>query len=222
MDYFPQFYEPKLKALGYGLIFKKKTNAFFEGIMLGYKLDRLQQEAVETIEYDQLKPVAGNFKRGNVAIIAELRLVEEKQRVLVANTHLFYEPAAHDIRFAQISYLLSKVEQLEREKATDATFICGDLNAAPGSPAISRAYGQDPVLTNETPEVVRNVEHFAAEYPHKLKLKSAYEDYQYRINKTQTHETGGLDGKLKGHPEYTCYGNDGPEMLDYIFCSEAY
>ena len=70
----------------------------------------------------------------------------------------------------------------------------------------------------------KNIEHFFETYPSDVRLKSAYEEYSYK-GKSEPISSGKLDGdfyyevKAKGHPEFTCYG-EGPEMLDYIFCSE--
>jgi len=109
VDRYQTNYEPKLMALGYSLVFKKKTNSFFEGLVIGYKKDKFTQVGVEFLEFDSLKPLYGNYKKGNIAIILELDLISDKSKIIIANTHLHYEQKSDDIRFAQASCLLNKV-----------------------------------------------------------------------------------------------------------------
>lgn len=82
--------------------------------------------------------------------------------VVVANTHLYWPAAVHAARVRQVKRLLAWVAA--SEPGAEAV-ICGDFNAMPGSPAITRmrrsfasaheaAHGREPEYTCPTPLVI--------------------------------------------------------------------
>ena len=102
--------------MGYSSIFKKRTVITQEGLLIAYKTDKFSRIDLEAIEYDNLSLKEGNFKIGDVGMILVLKCnkkeKENEQTIVVANTHLYRQPAAEDVRFGQASYLLQKVRHI--------------------------------------------------------------------------------------------------------------
>ena len=82
-------------------------------------------------------------KTGQVLQIADLRLkdhgVDEPERLLVGNTHLFYHPMADHIRSLQAYFVCHQMENCRRQNSSlpkCPLVICGDLNSNPLSGAV--------------------------------------------------------------------------------------
>eukprot|EP00249_Psilotum_nudum_P005767 c19190_g1_i1 orf=281-1489(-) len=78
------------------------------------------------------------LKRDCVGVIGAFRVVDRSQNLIIlANTHLYWDPDLADVKLAQAKYLVSCVcdfkETVAREFCcTPPLIICGDFNSTPG------------------------------------------------------------------------------------------
>ncbi|KAI4327922.1 hypothetical protein L6164_020331 [Bauhinia variegata] len=78
------------------------------------------------------------LKRDCVGILAAFKLKDPSQPVvIVANTHIYWDPEWVDVKLAQVKYLLSRLAQFKRlvsEKfeCTPEVIVAGDFNSTPG------------------------------------------------------------------------------------------
>lgn len=76
-----------------------------------------------------------SFRRGNVGIIAAFQHRSNGKKVIVCNTHLYWDHEYEYVKLCQIHYLCLKAEEFQREtKALHLApiLLCGDLNSQPG------------------------------------------------------------------------------------------
>lgn len=168
------------------------------------------------MEFDTIKPTNVNFKQGNIAIIVDLQENKSNFHIAVANTHLYYLETAEDVRFGQMSCLLNKLSKWQNERELAGVVLCGDLNALPDSLTIKRIYNEKILSTGLPAEIAENIDYFLSLFPEQIKLRSAYENYQFLINNQQNFSKQ----DKSGHPEFTYYVPNSPATLDYIFYSE--
>lgn len=78
------------------------------------------------------------LKRDCVGIMAAFKFKKPYQHyVIVANTHIYWDPEWADVKLAQVKYLLSRVAQFkkivsEKFECTPSVVIAGDFNSVPG------------------------------------------------------------------------------------------
>ena len=79
------------------------------------------------------------LRRGNIATISLFRHRSSGRRLLVANTHIFWNPRHEDVKLAQCQFLLMRIEEtLQRQVDGEvATIITGDFNSLPTSDVYS-------------------------------------------------------------------------------------
>lgn len=119
-------------------VYKKKTGSRTDGCAIIYdscKLQLLKEQAVEL--YDPDVPL---LNRENVAILAKFRLkqptsteesTKDNNEVIVATTHLLYNPRRADVRCAQVSKLLTELRCFATDSTQNATpvILTGDFNS---------------------------------------------------------------------------------------------
>lgn len=78
------------------------------------------------------------LKRDCVGIMAAFKLKDSPHHVvIVANTHLYWDPEWADVKLAQAKYLLSRLAQFKtlvsnRLECTPSVIVAGDFNSTPG------------------------------------------------------------------------------------------
>lgn len=77
------------------------------------------------------------LKRDCVGIMAAFRLKNTPHHVIVANTHIYWDPEWADVKLAQAKYLLSRVAQFkelvsEKYECMPSVILAGDFNSIPG------------------------------------------------------------------------------------------
>ncbi|KAH8513693.1 hypothetical protein H0E87_006812 [Populus deltoides] len=77
------------------------------------------------------------LKRDCVGIMAAFRLKDTPHHVIVANTHIYWDPEWADVKLAQAKYLLSRVAQFkelvsEKYECMPSVILAGDFNSIPG------------------------------------------------------------------------------------------
>ncbi|XP_020589740.1 carbon catabolite repressor protein 4 homolog 4 isoform X2 [Phalaenopsis equestris] len=130
------------------------------------------------------------LKRDCVGLLAAFKLnVPSEQVLVVANTHVYWDPALIDVKLAQVKYLLSRISRFKKAisnkfSCTPSVIVAGDFNSTPG----------DEVYEYITSTVPANVDHSA----HHIRLCSLY-------------------GTNRGEPIFTNCTPDFTGTLDYIF-----
>ena len=158
---------PFFNAYGYKTLYKKRVNKQ-DGCALAYDEKSFKLVHSVQIEFNQVS-VHPNLDRENVAILALLEpknpyLKAKGIKIVVATTHLLFNPKRGDIKINQIRLLLAEIHQmackengrsllnghdqtLSEDLASDnlasqdlasndchPVILCGDFNTLPGSP----------------------------------------------------------------------------------------
>lgn len=137
-------FKPRLAKYGYQCLYKKKTGIKSDGCAIFFKhsLFRLLQH--KCIEFNQ-NDTASILNRDNVGIIAVLKpkyyTSSDSNKLVIANTHLIFNPRRIDIKLAQLKLFLTELEEFSLQnydKSNDKcqhhpTILCGDMNSVPES-----------------------------------------------------------------------------------------
>jgi mRNA deadenylase, exonuclease subunit and related nucleases len=95
---------------GYGSIYKQRTGDNVDGVAIYYKRDVFELVDHTSVEYYQ--PGVRILDRHNVGLVAKFAVRANPSRYLVvATTHLLYNPKRHDVKLAQMQILLAEVER---------------------------------------------------------------------------------------------------------------
>lgn len=142
-EHLQSLFQPKLAGYGYECLYKKKTGLKVDGCAIFYKSKLFHLLNYKGIEFNRTD-VTSLLNRDNVGIIAvlkpKLKWPKESQLV-IANTHLMFNPRRSDIKLAQLRLFLSELEEISLERYDSVenkryhhpTILCGDLNSVPGS-----------------------------------------------------------------------------------------
>ncbi|KAM5573784.1 hypothetical protein ABKV19_013370 [Rosa sericea] len=138
------------------------------------------------------------LKRDCVGLIAAFKLQNPSQNVvIVANTHIYWDPEWADVKLAQAKYLLSRLARFkklvsDKFECTPSLIVAGDFNSTPGDKVyqylISGNSSSAPTL-----DVVEDLP---------IPLCSVY-------------------GSTRGEPPFTNYTPGFTGTLDYIFFSPS-
>ncbi|KRZ75915.1 Protein angel -like protein 2 [Trichinella papuae] len=139
-NYFMQFFADK----GFGGLYKRRTGTKPDGCAIFWRLSRFSLVSHDAVDYHVPN---STLDRDNVGLIASLRLQDgdERQRLVVANTHLLYNCARGDIKLGQLALLLAHLQLIagtgngdgDGDEPFEPLLLCGDLNSTPQSPLIS-------------------------------------------------------------------------------------
>jgi protein angel len=138
-DHFEQDYLPFFSKLGYDGTFKKKLKKKSDGCATFWRRDKFRPVQVQPIEYSFPAP---HDHSDCVALITVLEPTNAKcdhsvQRVIVANTHLIYQPALGATKLCQAALLLAHLQKMSRRYSSAPLIVCGDFNSTPFSPLYS-------------------------------------------------------------------------------------
>ncbi|XP_076160968.1 protein angel isoform X2 [Ptiloglossa arizonensis] len=136
-EHLQEFLVP-FKQLGYNFIYKKRTNDKNDGLLFLYRSDQFVLLEYSTVEFHQTNMDILN--RDNVAIVAKLAIKENPEtQLVIATTHLLYNPKRNDIRLGQTQLLLAEIERIAflENTMTGAKYLpiilTGDFNLEPYS-----------------------------------------------------------------------------------------
>uniref|UniRef100_A0A182NPK7 Endonuclease/exonuclease/phosphatase domain-containing protein n=1 Tax=Anopheles dirus TaxID=7168 RepID=A0A182NPK7_9DIPT len=124
----------------YKMLYKKRTgDVKTDGCAVFYRSALFDLLDHHKVEYFQ--PKVNKLNRENVAIIAKLSLkANPRAKLVVATTHLLYNPRRQDIRLAQVQLLLAELDRFAYSGTTsngvplyDPVVLCGDFNLQPFS-----------------------------------------------------------------------------------------
>lgn len=130
----------KFEEIGYFGIFKKKTgDTLVDGCAIYFKESIFKLKEFIYVEFNQ--PGVEFLDRNQIGIIVKLSSVKHPDTVIVvANTHLLYNPRRLDIRLAQLKLFLAEIDRVaydHREARYLPLILAGDLNSLPDSQIIS-------------------------------------------------------------------------------------
>ncbi|XP_046832050.1 protein angel isoform X1 [Vespa crabro] len=108
--YLNEFLKP-FKELGYKYLYKKRTNDKEDGLLLLYHSD--QFNLIDYMKVEFYQPGIELLNRDNVGIVAKLSFRDSPNtQIVVATTHLLFNPRRNDIRLAQTQLLLTEIEKI--------------------------------------------------------------------------------------------------------------
>ena len=186
-------YKTSLEQFGYKIIYYPKPNNTGEGEIIGFKDYEFELLEEHFLDMNSVTP-SEDYKKENVAIITILRHRKDKYVLCVANTHLYYSNSRDDIRTFQISCLLNEVLQMKFQinkvkndvGNIDGFVLCGDLNATPKSQSIKFLLsGKNNASESYTGNNSDEVKNYVCSYNNSIQFKSAYEQYNARINRSE-------------------------------------
>ena len=127
-----------LSKSGYYEIFKKKTGVtIIDGCAIYVNSDAFEQPQVTEVEFYQ--PKVSLLEHNHVGIIVRLRPYSmPNTRLVVANTHLLYDPRKAVIRLAQLRLFLAEIDRVSYEfngqnSGHMPIILTGDFNSHPYS-----------------------------------------------------------------------------------------
>ncbi|KAI3695975.1 hypothetical protein L1987_78981 [Smallanthus sonchifolius] len=138
------------------------------------------------------------LKRDCVGIMAAFKFKYPYQHyVIVANTHIYWDPEWADVKLAQAKYLLSRVAQFKKMvsdkfECTPSVLIAGDFNSVPGDKVYQYLVSGGP-MSEPSPECSEDVP---------MPLCSVY-------------------AYTRGEPQFTNYTPGFTGTLDYILFSPS-
>lgn len=101
----------KFHEQGYGHLYKKRTNDKTDGLLLLYKQDVLTLSEFSKVELYQTGTEL--LSRDNVGLVAKFSLKDSPEsKIVIATTHLLYNPRRNDVRLGQVQILLAEIERM--------------------------------------------------------------------------------------------------------------
>ena len=133
-DHANELIVPFLGRHGYTTVIKPKTGQKDDGCLTAFRKDKFMLDESCPVDYkvDRV-PV---LDRDNVGLLLKLiPLSGTSSPLIIANTHLLYNPKRGDIRLCQTAMLLAEIDRL-RSGSTTPVILTGDLNSEPSSPVL--------------------------------------------------------------------------------------
>ncbi len=200
VDDYEAFWRPQLAARGYESAWKRRTGvtaAKKDGVALAWRPGALRLEASEEVEHNDLAaglPLVADaparadggdvgqldartrLTRDCVGLLALFVHIATGTRVVVATTHIYWDPALADVKDAQTAHLLRRAAAFRAARYPDAHLLVGgDFNSVPGSashvlllnasgahslPPLRSVFGDtEPPLTNHTPTFTATIDY---------------------------------------------------------------
>jgi CCR4-NOT transcription complex subunit 6 len=205
---------PQLAEKGYKGVFWPKTRSRtmsendakrVDGCATFYKTSKFKLVERHCSEYNSLALRREDFKKtadiynrvmnkDNIAVISVFELVNSPgQLVIVANTHLHWDPAFNDVKLVQVALLLEELDRMASKYASSTSsegskypkytdkkqipmLICGDYNSVVDS-GVYQLFSQGGVPAKHPDMEGRAYGKFTEEgMSHPFNLKSAYAD----------------------------------------------
>ncbi|XKL61511.1 hypothetical protein PGB90_008568 [Kerria lacca] len=127
----------QIRNIRYKGIFKKRTREKNDGCAIYFRENKFNLKEHSFVEYFQ--PNVNLLNRDNIGIVVRLALRNLPDKtIVVATTHLLYNPKRHDIKLAQMQILLAEIDRIAY-KSTDESgkaiyfpiILTGDFNLKP-------------------------------------------------------------------------------------------
>ncbi|MCL7044739.1 hypothetical protein MKW94_009956 [Papaver nudicaule] len=164
LDEYDSFYKENVEGLGYSSIYIQRSAKKRDGCGIFYKCNSAELVLEDTIDYNDLVESVDSvqdetasisskedfgergdpndprvrLKRDCVGIMGAFKLKDlEQHLIIVANTHIYWDPEWTDVKLAQVKYLLSRLARFKEVASnkfgcTSSVVLCGDFNSTPG------------------------------------------------------------------------------------------
>ena len=203
VDHYQDFYQPALSNK-YSLYHEIQDPWLNVGLMIGLKKEKYELLKKSVISFDIYvtaemfdEKEINKFKKGRKALILELQSIKYKQKYVIVNTHLHWNPTEEDVKQFEMINLMQFIEN--RYTKSDEVIICGDFNSLPESDQVQFVLKPSflgPENNNMWQKCdIRNK---------RLRFGSAYGRYRQK-------------NKRNLHPSFTNLTADFRGVLDYIF-----
>jgi CCR4-NOT transcription complex subunit 6 len=116
-------------------VFRREKDA----VLIGYKKDKFEMLKTEDIRYNDLchKFLESEeyFRRHNVGKMSVLKNLETGTKLVVVNTHMFWNSNYDYIKYAQGNWLMKCISQFINKNGLRESplVLCGDFNSTPVS-----------------------------------------------------------------------------------------
>lgn len=130
----------KFEQVGYSKIFKKKTGHRQDGCAIYFKKALFELRGSVSVEFNQ--PELPILNRDNIGLMVKLApRALPGSPLVVATTHLLYNPKRTDVRLAQMQVFLAEIDRFAyydngRDSGHLPIILTGDLNSTPDSAVI--------------------------------------------------------------------------------------
>uniref|UniRef100_A0A6V7QYL0 Endonuclease/exonuclease/phosphatase domain-containing protein n=1 Tax=Ananas comosus var. bracteatus TaxID=296719 RepID=A0A6V7QYL0_ANACO len=178
LDEYESFYKKNMETLGYSSAYIQRTGEKRDGCGIFYKPSSAELILKEEIHYNDLVNSVDITEKGNNSTAETCTVLAEKKMTLlspivVANTHIYWDPDWIDVKLAQAKYLLSRLLQFRGHVSSEFScippvIVAGDFNSTPGDEvynyivssgeapiklySLYAANGGEPPFTNCTPD----------------------------------------------------------------------
>lgn len=99
--------------------------------MIENDLLEYNQKALQRPDFKQTADIYNRvMNKDNVAILSMLEDKDTNQRVLVATTHIHWDPSDADVKLVQVGVLMDEVKSFASKHHTKNIVICGDFNSS--------------------------------------------------------------------------------------------
>ncbi|CAN8069288.1 unnamed protein product [Agarophyton chilense] len=214
-DHFEDHFQPYFARVGYESCFKVKTREAMgrkgkiDGCATFYRKDMFVLREQHIVEYNTIAQsrtkearTLNRCLKGNVGLILILECLDGSGPLVVANTHLHWDPELTDVKIFQIDAFMHELEMLIHNRRLPAhvpLIIAGDLNSEPVSSVYEfLSTGQCSLTKPDMSEEVSETVLTTCRLSHNLHLRSAYS----------------LTGS---EPAFTNYTHNFVGVLDYIW-----
>jgi CCR4-NOT transcription complex subunit 6 len=210
-DHYEEHFFPYFTRMGYAGVYKAKTRESMgrrgkiDGCATFYRKDKFILRESSNIEYNaiahgrtQSQRTLNRCLKGNVGLLLVLDAVDGTGPIIVANTHIFWDPDLTDVKLFQADAFIQELELICQRVGMDTPIIIGgDFNSEP----ISSVYelvssgscsGRDDLVEDSHGVLA------TCRLQHNLHLRSSYS----------------LSGS---EPAYTNYTSSFKGTLDYIW-----
>lgn len=221
-NHYKRYFEPEMKKLGYAGVFKRKTRESMsddpgavDGCAIFFDTRRFSLTEKHEIEFNQQakmrtsdRSLLRRMSKGNIALVVVLTDLQASSRqmggprqLVVANTHIYWDPEFKDVKLWQTLILCHELQRIMRQRKLPM-LLCGDFNSEVQSTVYLLLSAQSvpqhhPILQDSWMQKLVRV---TGDLKHGLPLKSAY--------------------SLIGEPEFTNYTGHYVGTLDYIWFTE--
>ena len=159
IDRIREFYDEKLKQLGFNMIYGNRINIFDDRlgaevenhtIAIGYKPDEwvlIDSELINFGDLAKVYPDLPEFKKEKQGMLCLFRHILSNETMVIGNAHFEHSPVFDHVKFAQACYYLENIAKYIRDNKTTTEslpFISGgDFNALPIGSCMSAFYGEN-------------------------------------------------------------------------------
>jgi len=139
-DHYNDGFKEDLEDLGLSTLLAIRPSRL-DGCVIAFKASKLEVVNTSTVDFNVLVDLHGGdhkFKKDNIAQLCLFQSLQgTRPFLLVANTHLYWNPLKAEVKLMQAAMLTRKCEELVAGKQiTPTCLVCGDLNSLPGSDVV--------------------------------------------------------------------------------------